>query len=155
MRSTALWFLLAALAAAPLAAQGESRTQPASPTAVAAAYLDAMEAADLEKAESLFARESSIFEGGGNEGTWKRYREHHIGPELAEFRSFKTTRGKAEERVSADGSMAMVAWPMEYRIELKDGKTTDSQSTVTFVLVREREVYRIRHLHWSSRKKKS
>jgi hypothetical protein len=144
--------VLAALCALPVSAQEKGGPRP--PTEVAASYLDAMEAADLDKAESLFARESSIFEGGGDEGTWKHYREHHIGPELAELRSFKTTRGKAEQAVSADGSMVMVAWPVDYRIELKDGKVVDSESTVTFVLVREGEAYRIRHLHWSSRKKK-
>ena len=148
--------MVAALAATPLAAQSETRgtTQATSPTEVASAYLDAMDIADLNRAESLFAKESSIFEAGGVEGTWQHYREHHIGPELAEFSSFKTTKGKPEEEVSADGSMAMVAWPIEYRIVLKDGKTVESNGTVTFVLVREDGSYKIRHMHWSSRKKK-
>ncbi len=90
-----------------------------------------MDDADLDAAERLFAKESSIFEGGGVEGTWSHYREHHIGPELAEFASFKTTRGTPEEVRSADGSMAMVAWPADYRIVLKDGKVVDSKGTVT------------------------
>ena len=155
MRKTSLWLLAAALLAAPATGQEKkAAARPTTPTEVAAAYLETMDTADLDRAESLFARESSIFEGGGVEGTWKHYREHHIGPELAEFRSFKTTKGKPEEEVSADGSMALVAWPVEYRIELKDGKVVDSQGTVTFVLVREGDAYRIRHLHWSSRKKK-
>jgi ketosteroid isomerase-like protein len=155
LKKLMLGILAAALAAAPLAAQNETRAKkPASPTEVASAYLDAMDTADLDRAEALFAKESSIFEGGGEEGTWKHYREHHIGPELAEFSSFKTTKGKPEEELSADGSMAMVAWPLEYRIVLKDGKTVESKGTVTFVLVRESDAYRIRHLHWSSRKKK-
>lgn len=155
MKKMTLGILVAsALAAAPLAAQNETHAKKSSsPTEVASAYLDAMDTADLDRAEALFARESSIFEGGGEEGTWKNYREHHIGPELAEFSSFKTTKGKPEEEVSADGSMAMVAWPLEYRIVLKDGKTVESKGTVTFVLVREGGAYRIRHLHWSSRKK--
>ena len=155
MKKLTIGILAVALAAAPLAAQDETRSKKSSsPTEIAAAYLDAMDTADLDRAESLFAKESSIFEGGGEEGTWKHYREHHIGPELAEFSSFKTTKGKPEEEVSADGSMAMVAWPLEYRIVLKDGKTVESKGTVTFVLVREGDAYRIRHLHWSSRKKK-
>lgn len=154
-KKVTFWILAVALAAAPLAAQTGNRGTgaPTSPTEVASAYLDAMDTADLDRAESLFAKESSIFEAGGEEGTWKHYREHHIGPELAEFSSFKTTKGKPEEEVSADGSMAMVAWPIEYRMALKDGKTVESKGTVTFVLVREGDAYRIRHLHWSSRKK--
>lgn len=157
MRKTAPWLTALVLLAAPvLGQQAASRpeSRPATPTEVASAYLDTMDSGDLDRAESLFARQSSIFEGGGEEGTWKHYREHHIGPELAEFKSFKTTKGKPEEAVSADGSMAFVAWPVEYRIALKDGKEVDSKGTVTFVLVREGDAYRIRHLHWSSRKKK-
>ena len=146
--------LAVALLAVPAAGQEKTAAPPATPTGVASAYLDAMDTANLDRAESLFAKKSSIFEGGGEEGTWEHYREHHIGPELAEFSSFKTTKGKPEEEVSADGSMAFVAWPVEYRIVLKDGKTVESQGTVTFVLVREADAYRIRHLHWSSRKKK-
>lgn len=154
MKKMTICILAAALAAAPLAAQTDARgAKPTTPTEVASAYLDTMDTADLDQAESLFAKESSIFEAGGVEGTWKHYREHHIGPELAEFSSFKTTQGKPEEELSADGSMAMVAWPIEYRIVLKDGKTVESKGTVTFVLVRESGAYKIRHMHWSSRKK--
>lgn len=154
MKNLTLWVAVATLAA-PLAGQqtAPSPTQPTTPTEVASDYLDTMDTADLKRAESLFAKESSIFEAGGVEGTWQHYREHHIGPELAEFSSFKTTKGKPEEELSADGSMAMVAWPVEYRIVLKDGKAVESKGTVTFVLVREGGAYKIRHMHWSSRRK--
>ena len=155
MKKLTHWIVVATLAATPLTGQ-QSGTRPAAPTTpteVASAYLDTMDTADLNRAETLFAKESSIFEAGGVEGTWQHYREHHIGPELAEFSSFKTTKGKPEEELSADGSMAMVAWPVEYRIVLKDGKAVESKGTVTFVLVREGGAYKIRHMHWSSRRK--
>jgi ketosteroid isomerase-like protein len=152
MNKMPLWLLAAALLAAPAVGQ-QAATRPTTPIEVSSAYLDTMDTADLNRAESLFAKESSIFEAGGVEGTWQHYREHHIGPELAEFSSFKTTKGKPEEEVSADGSMAMVAWPIEYRIVLKGGKAVESKGTVTFVLVRENGAYKIRHMHWSSRKK--
>lgn len=153
MRRASLWLLGAALLAASAAGQGKAETGATTPTEVASAYLEAMDTSNLDRAESLFAQSSSIFEAGGEEGTWQHYREHHIGPELAEFSSFKTTRGKPEEERSADGGMAFVAWPIEYRIVLKDGKAVESKGTVTFVMVPEGGVYRIRHLHWSSRKK--
>ena len=126
-----------------------------SPTAVAAAYLDSMESGDLDGAERLFGSTSSIYESGGQEGTWKHYREHHLGPEIGAVESFTISRGESESHTSQDGSMAFVAWPIEYRIVLKDDRTVESKGTVTFVLVREEDGFRIRHLHWSSRKKKS
>ena len=56
---------------------------------------------------------------------------------------------------SRDGGMAFVAWPIEYKIVLKDQRVIESLGTVTFVFVRENKDFRIRHLHWSSRKKRS
>jgi len=123
----------------------------AQPVGVAQAYFEAMDQSDLDAAEALFAESSSVFESGGVQGSWQRYREHHIGPELDEIKSFETTLGEPEGGESADGSMAFVAWPIEYHIELGNGQLIDSKGTVTFVLVKESGKYRIRHLHWSSR----
>lgn len=112
-----------------------------------------METSDLDGAGKLFAATSSVFESGGREGAWAAYREHHLGPEIGEIKTFKVARGEPETASSKDGTMGFVAWPIEYRIELKDGKLIESRGTVTFVLAREGAEYRIRHLHWSSRRK--
>ena len=143
--------LLPSIALVALADEGT----PLAPTAVAAAYLDAMESGDLDAAEKLFGSPSSIYESGGQEGAWKHYREHHLGPEIDAVESFTISRGESESQVSQDGSMAFVAWPMEYRIVLKGDRTIESKGTVTFVLVGGNDGFRIRHLHWSSRRKKS
>ncbi len=124
------------------------------PTEVAAVYLEAMESGDLEAAEALFAPRSSIFESGGQEGDWQHYREHHIGPELSAIKSFSISQGEPEVEESQDGTMALVAWPIKYRIVLEDQRVIESIGTVTFVLVRGADGLRIRHLHWSSRKQK-
>ncbi len=121
---------------------------------VAAAYLKAMESSDLDAAEKLFAPQSSIFESGGQEGDWRHYREHHIGPELSAIKSFSISKDEPEVEESQDGSMAFVAWPIKYRIALEDERVIESIGTVTFVLVRGADGLRIRHLHWSSRKQK-
>ncbi len=121
---------------------------------VPGAYLDAMETGDLDAAGRLFASESSVFESGGQEGTWAHYREHHLGPEIGEIDSFKVIRGTPEVEYSADRTMAFVAWPIEYKIALKDERLIESRGTVTFVLTGGSAEYRIRHLHWSSRRKK-
>lgn len=147
-------FLAAAVTVAVVPPAWATRPQ-ATPTATAAAYLTAMESSDLDAAEALFAGESSIFESGGVEGSWQQYRDHHIGPELHAIESFVIDRGEPTEVGSADGTMAFVAWPIEYTIRLADGRVIESRGTVTFVLERHDDAYRIRHLHWSSRKKPS
>lgn len=124
------------------------------PTQVAARYFEAMQSSDLDAAGKLFFKTSSVFESGGREGSWTEYREHHIGPEIDQIKSFSIIRGEPESVAGRDSSMAFVAWPIEYRIDLKDGKVIESRGTVTFILVREEgSEYRIRHLHWSSRRK--
>ncbi len=104
-----LLLLLAAVAAAPTLAPASADENPKTPTETAAAYLAAMEASDLDAAEALFASDSLIFETGGVEGTWKNYRDHHIGPELDAIESFVISRTEPTESKSANGSMAFVA----------------------------------------------
>lgn len=123
------------------------------PTEVAQSYFEAMARKDLDAAEALFAETSSVFETGGVEGDWKQYRAHHIGAELDAIKTFETKLGEPEEEVSTDGAMAFVAWPIEYHITLQDGREIESRGTVTFVLVMSDDGFRIRHLHWSSRRK--
>lgn len=131
--------------------------QSPSPSAIdiAQSYLLALDNNDLDVAGALFTDESSVFENGGNEGTWSHYREHHLQPEVEAIVSFKTTLGEPNSTSSKDGSMAVVTWPIEYHIELTEDRSVDSKGVVTFVLVRRGEEFRIQHLHWSSRRQKS
>ena len=147
------FFCVSALAIL-VAFAGSAVAKDQGPKEVAAAYLEAMETSDLDAAEKLFAPQSSIFESGGQEGDWQHYREHHIGPELSAIKSFSISQEEPEVAESRDGSMAFVAWPIQYRIALEDGRVIESLGTVTFVLVRGTDGLRIRHLHWSSRKQK-
>lgn len=150
-RNLCLILLSAAVATAPTPASANENAN--TPTGTAAAYLAAMEASDLDAAEGLFSSASLIFETGGVEGTWKNYRDHHIGPELDAIESFVISSAEPTESKSADGSMAFVAWPIEYTIRLTEGRLIESRGTVTFVLERHEGDYKIRHLHWSSRRK--
>lgn len=145
-----LSFAVASAMGMPPARAAEPSTTPAE---TAAAYLTAMESSDLDAAEALFVQDSSIFETGGVEGAWQSYREHHIGPELDAIESFVISRGEFIEGKSVDGSLAFVAWPIEYTIDVADGRLIESRGTVTFVLERHEGHYKIRHLHWSSRRK--
>ena len=126
---------------------------PPAPADVARGYFEAIARKDLDAAGALFAERSSVFEAGGQEGDWARYRAHHIGAELDAIERFDASLGEPEEEVGGGGAMAFVAWPIEYHIVLRDGREIDSRGTVTFVFVRSDEGYLIRHLHWSSRRK--
>ena len=148
-----IWWILPATAAILWVGPAPADDSPRTPTETAAAYLAAMEASDLEAAEDLFAADSLIFETGRVEGSWSQYRGHHIGPELDAIDSFVMAHARPTERKSADGTMAFVAWPIEYMIKLNDGRVIQSRGTVTFVLENHGHHFMIRHLHWSSRKR--
>jgi len=147
------WAILLAAAVATGLPAARAQESPKTPIETAAAYFAAMEASDLDAAGALFAADSLIFETGGVEGTWREYRDHHIGPELDAIESFVISHAPPTERTSADRTMAFVAWPIEYTIKLADGRTIESRGTVTFVLENHGHHYMIRHLHWSSRKR--
>jgi hypothetical protein len=139
--------VVAALAGAPTSYASSS------PRAVAEVYFDATTTSDLDAASQLFARQSSVYETGGVEGSWEHYREHHLAPEIDAIKSFKLSKKEPEIMRSDDGSLAFVAWPIEYTIVLEDERVINSKGTVTFLLVREDGQYKIRQLHWSSRRK--
>jgi len=123
------------------------------PIEITRAYFTAMDAKDIEAADKLFDKTSSLYESGGVQGSWTQYSEHHLGPELEAIKNFQTSLGEPEPMQSKDGTLAVVAWPIEYHIVLEDDREIDSIGTVTFVLNQVDDTYRIRHLHWSSRPK--
>ena len=158
MRSTyplALLFALGALACGASRPDATSRPTLALPpeaaVSVARAYFEAMQARDLDAAAALFTTPSSVFETGGREGSFEHYAAHHLGPELAAIERFEIRPGEPEVVRGADGTLALVAYPIEYDIDLADGREIRSSGTVTFVLISRGDQYAVRHLHWSSR----
>ena len=54
-------------------------------------YNNAVEKLDVMGTEKLFTVDSKIYESGGSEGNYTHYMEHHLTPELKEFKSVDTT----------------------------------------------------------------
>ena len=70
------------------------------------ALFAAAERNDLTALDTLYAGDSLlVIEGAGINRGWVDYRDHHLAPELAEFRNFKYRPCEIEVRVSGD-----VAW---------------------------------------------
>ena len=51
-------------------------------------YKKAIEKLDTAGVVSLFVKDSKVYEQASDEGTIGHYLEHHLGPELKEFKSF-------------------------------------------------------------------
>lgn len=133
--------------------------QPASVTAdqnavraVLARYKAAIERLDATGTEALFTGDSAVFETGGVEGTYKEYLAHHLGPELAAFRTFAFSDYTVAVRI--EGDLALATETYNYRIEPKTGEIAMRKGVATSVLTRTADGWKILVMHNSARKPK-
>ncbi|HVZ64162.1 MAG TPA: nuclear transport factor 2 family protein [Opitutaceae bacterium] len=118
--------------------------------AVLAAYNLALTTLDAAKAKDLFTADSAVFESGGVEGTYAHYLEHHIGPELAEFKEFSYRDYVVEVRLELP--LALTTESYIYRIVLKEGgKVIEKRAATTSVLKKLNGEWKIIQTHTSSR----
>lgn len=120
--------------------------------AVLSQYKAAIEKLDAKGTERFFAADSQIFETGGSEGSYATYLAHHLGPELAAFKSFTFSDYKVSVRF--EGPVALATETYRYRIEPKNGAVAERIGVATSVLTREGNSWKIVSMHNSGRKPK-
>lgn len=148
--------LLAVLAAPGLAAQHDhgdgAGTAAAAVRAVLSAYADFAQAKNVPGMDTLFAgdRWVHIIEGAGVNHGWADYRDHHIGPELAELQDFRYRYFDIEPQVRGD-----VAWaPFRYELSARTAEgPIGVEGRGTAVLERRDGRWVIVHLHTSGRRR--
>ena len=114
-------------------------------------YNSAVEKLDVSGTEKLFTTNSKIYESGGSEGTYAHYLEHHLIPELKEFKSFKFSDYKVE--VTLDGNYAFTTETYSYTIVLlKDNTEVRRKGVATSTLKKIKGNWQIFISHNSSRK---
>jgi len=118
--------------------------------AVLAGYNQALTTLNAAKAKDLFTTDSAVFESGGVEGTYAHYLEHHIGPELAEFKEFSFRDYKVEVRLEPPVALATETYI--YKIVLKEGdRVIEKRGVATSVLKKIAGEWKIIQTHTSSR----
>jgi ketosteroid isomerase-like protein len=116
-------------------------------------YKKAIEKLDTTGVVNLFVKDSKVFEQAKDEGTIGHYLEHHLGPELKEFKSFTFSDYKVN--VTIAGEYAFSTETYIYTIILaKDGKEIKSQGVATSVLRKTKDGWKIVQTHSSFRKAK-
>ena len=116
-------------------------------------YKMAIEKLDTSGVVNLFVKDSKVFEQAKDEGTIGHYLEHHLGPELKEFKSFTFSDYKMDVTISGDYAYSTETYI--YTIILaKDGKEIKSQGVATSVLKKTKEGWKIVQTHSSFRKAK-
>jgi ketosteroid isomerase-like protein len=142
------------VAAAAAGARAAHADDAADIRAFIEAYDRAFVAKDLGRLAAFYHPDVTIFEGGGVNHGWADYRDHHLGPELAEFDGLefvhRTVRPILPE---AGGPVAYVT--SEYHLKARiNGREVEATGLETLILVRELAgPWRIRHSHTSSRRK--
>lgn len=149
MRKLMIMFLLLAPGIAALAQTGNKQDVKN----VLNNYKKAIEKLDTTGVVNLFVKDSKVFEQAKEEGTIGHYLEHHLGPELKEFKSFTFSNYKVD--VTVTGEYAFSTETYIYTIILaKDGKEIKSQGVATSVLKKTKEGWKIVQTHSSFRKAK-
>ena len=151
MRATSLFLaigLTLAVTAAPLPAQSPAADSLAV-TTVVQRFHDALARGDSAAALGLLAEDAVVLEAGGVE-TRAEYRGHHL---PADIRFVQAVPGKAgPSRVVVQGDVAWVSGSSE-NVGSFDGRAVNSTSAELMVLSRTPAGWRIRAIHWSSRRR--
>jgi len=116
------------------------------------AYKSKIESLDTSGIPKLFVTNSKIIEQAKDEGTISHYLEHHLGPELKDFKSFKFSNYKVD--VKLNGNYAYSTESYLYTIVLKDDKEIKSNGFATSVLQKIKSEWKIVQSHSSFRKAK-
>lgn len=114
-------------------------------------YNSAVEKLDGTGTDKLFTPDSKIYESGGSEGNYAHYLEHHLTPELKEFKSFKFSDYTVN--VMVDGKYAFTTETYNYTIIVaKDNTEIKRKGVATSVLNKIKSEWKIWISHNSSRK---
>lgn len=148
--------LLALLATAvmaiaiPAGAHSADEADTAAVKAVLTTYKGALERLDLTGVEALFAPDNQVVESGKVEGGYADYRDHHIGPELGHFKTFRFSDYAVIVRL--EGPIALATETYRYTIVLKDKpEPIERQGVATSVLKKIDGQWKIVSTHASSR----
>lgn len=116
------------------------------------AYKSKIESLDTSGVAKLFVANSKVIEQAKDEGTISHYMEHHLGPELKDFKFFKFSDYKVD--VKLNGMYAYTTESYLYTIRLKDDKEIKSQGVATSLLQKIKGTWKIVQTHSSFRKAK-
>ncbi len=140
-----------ALLIGPLTATGQSDESQIKD--VMAAYQSGIEALSANGLSDLFMKDSEVFESGGVEGNFDHYLEHHLGPELKDFNSFKFSDYKITTKIELP--YAFTTETYIYTIVLaSDQREVVQKGVATSILKKVDGKWKILKTHTSARAKK-
>ncbi|ADF54548.1 MAG: nuclear transport factor 2 family protein [Zunongwangia sp.] len=157
IKTIALVTILIATFSLSNAQETKAKTDTEAVIAVMKTYKDAIQNLTTEGTFNLFAEDSEVFESGGVEGTYAHYIEHHLGPELGEFKSFTFSDYEIDAKV--DAPYAFTTETYIYTIVLNpnekgETRTIRKKGVATSILKKMGGEWKIIKTHTSSRNTK-
>lgn len=118
---------------------------------VLARYRAAFEARSTDRLSEVVDPALLVLEGTTKNVGWADYRDNHIGPEMKGWESLSYSDvAIVDSEVAGDAAWAVV---QETVTMVSGGKTAVVDAAETFVLRRRDGVWKIRHIHWSGRRR--
>lgn len=137
---------------APAAPSQAASDQARPAVAVVEQFSAALQAGNLDRVRTLLAEDVLILESGGAERSREEYLGHHA---ISDAAFLKGAHVQVKQRTArAEGPLAWVGTESELHAT-KNGKPVTLLSTETVVLRKTGADWRIVHIHWSSRPKKT
>lgn len=147
-RMSSLLFLFF-LAPAFAAAQHTPAPDTAQVRTTIQALFAAAERGDMAALDTLYSGEDlTVVEGAGMDRGWAEYRDHHLAPELKEFRNFRYRPSDVEAHVA--GNLAWAIYRYSIRADYQD-RALDLVGRGTAILERRGDRWVVRHTQTSSR----
>lgn len=117
-------------------------------------YDAAFNAKSMDRLATFYHPDVSIFEGGGVNQGWADYRDHHLGPEMAEFLTVAFAHSNVVIHVlGADKRTAYVTSEYSLKVHMKE-RDENAEGLETLILLKGDDgTWRIRHSHTSSRRR--
>lgn len=114
-------------------------------------YQAAMEARSVEKLAEVMHPEVLVLEGVHKNVDWPDYRDNHIGPEMKEWKEFRTL-GRTVIEAAVNGDSAYAVQEATYSIVMAE-KTVTLAAAETIVLRKGPDGWKIKHVHFSGKAK--
>lgn len=130
------------------AAAAHSHAAPETAEATLDAFHHALEEGRGGDALALLAEDAVIFESGGVEASRAAYADHHLGADMAFLADMSVETLSRDIR--EDGNLAAVT-SRTRTTGIRDGREIDLTGTETAILRQANGVWRVVHIHWSSR----
>lgn len=136
-------------AVASLCAPAAFASEALGAVATVDAFDHAIASGQEAKARELVMPDVLVYEMGGQESSLDEYAKHHLGADIAFMKQLK--RKVLGRQHGESGDLAWVTTRRHLTGTYQD-KPIDVHATETMVLARGPQGWRIRHIHWSSKR---